>query len=112
MLPLAICSFNCCTSIIKPLALQKLPDFDNVVTQFYLNFFKFQNLVGGTSPHPQVVLSLDVVSISKRILVLFQPVASLPFFGSDFSICAFSVLRLRLPCSWSAIYCSLNTEIG
>ena len=35
---------------MQPSTLQKLPDFDDVVTQVYLNFLKFQNTARSLRP--------------------------------------------------------------
>ena len=38
IVPSTIRSFNCCTSVLYPSNLHKLPDVDDVMIQFYLNF--------------------------------------------------------------------------
>ena len=53
-----VLSTNCSTSIMWPSALQILPDFDDVLTELYLNFLKFQNWECYTSHIPPVASSL------------------------------------------------------
>ena len=50
MLPLAIRSFNCCTITTLPSTFQTYPEFDDVVTQFCLDFLEFRKLRECSTP--------------------------------------------------------------
>ena len=70
MCPVTRNSFNCFPRITYPSTLQKLLDFDDVNTQFSLNFLKFPNW-GVLHLIPSVVASLNNTTCLPKIFLYY-----------------------------------------